>query len=69
LWAKKKRKTSQGKGTDWAEMGERGLGSGLSFFSNSFQTLKTSLKHKIMHSNYDAQALIVSKIIKMIFNV
>jgi hypothetical protein len=39
---------------------------GFSFFQTPFQTrffvqtLQTSLKHKTMHSNYIAQALIIS---------
>jgi hypothetical protein len=41
------------------------------FFSNSFQihfsNFQTSLKQETMHSNHDAQALIISNFIKMMF--
>jgi hypothetical protein len=37
------------------------------FFKLFFQTLQTSPKHKTMLSNYNAQAIIVSNIIEMIF--
>jgi hypothetical protein len=37
------------------------------FFQTPFRTLQTSLNPKTMHLNYDAQELIDSKIIKMIF--
>jgi hypothetical protein len=52
---------------------ERGRQEGFGFF-NSFQTLffklcKLHSNDKTMHSNYDAQALIDSKIIKMILNI
>jgi hypothetical protein len=42
--------------------GERGRGDGFSFF-NSFQihfsNFQTSLEQEIMHSNHDAQALVI----------
>jgi hypothetical protein len=49
--------------------GERGKG--FSFFLNSFQihfsNFQTLLKQETMHSNHDAQALIISNFIKVIF--
>jgi hypothetical protein len=47
---------------------EKGLRFGFPFFFQTpFRTLQTSLNPKTMHLNYDAQELIDSKIIKMIF--
>jgi hypothetical protein len=48
---------------------KRGFGvSFFSFFKLFFKLCKLhSNKHKTIHSNYDAQALIASKIIEMIF--
>jgi hypothetical protein len=50
--------------------GERGQGFRV-FFLNLFQihflNLKTSLKQEIMHSNHDAQHLLFSNFIKMMF--
>jgi hypothetical protein len=62
-WAGEKKKGRLG------QKGEKGRerGFGISFFQTLSQTLQTSLKHKTMHLNYDAQALIVSNIIEMIF--
>jgi hypothetical protein len=48
--------------------GERGLGFFFlfNFFSN-FSNFQTSLKQETMHSNHDAQTLIISSFIKMMF--
>jgi hypothetical protein len=69
-------------GKKWAEEGwatgqkgegkEEGFWCFFSFFQTLFQTFSKlcklhSNKHKTMHSNYDAQALVASKIIEMIF--
>jgi hypothetical protein len=54
----------------WAKREKRGReeGCGVSFFKLLFKLYKLhSNKHKTMHSNYDAQALIVSNIIEMTF--
>jgi hypothetical protein len=48
----------------------RGEGFGVflfKFFSNSFSNFQTPLKQETMHSNHDAQALIISNIIEMMF--
>jgi hypothetical protein len=39
----------------------------LKLFSNSFSNFQTSLKQETMHSNRDAQTLIISNFIKMMF--
>jgi hypothetical protein len=59
---KKERKRETGRG-------EKGFGIFLfKFFSNSFFKLfKLHSHNKTMHSNHDAQALIISNIIEMIF--
>jgi hypothetical protein len=51
------------------EKKKRGRGRGkrvffffFNFFSNSFSNIQTSIKQKSMHSNHDAQALIISKL-------
>jgi hypothetical protein len=62
---KKKKKACR---PDWLraenEGRERGGGKGFAFFfnflSNSFSNIQTSIKQKSMHSNHDAQALIIS---------
>jgi hypothetical protein len=47
---------------------KRGREEGLGFFQTLSKLCKLhSNKHATMHSNYDAQALIASKIIKLIF--
>jgi hypothetical protein len=51
--------------------GERGEGKRfflfLNRFSNSFSNFETSIKQETMHSNHDAQALIISNFIQMLF--
>jgi hypothetical protein len=51
--------------------GEEEMREGFSFFLNSFQihfqNFQTSLKQKTMHSNHDAQVLVISNIIEMMF--
>jgi hypothetical protein len=45
-----------------------GLGiSFLNFFQIHFSNFQTSLKQETMHSNHDAQALIISNFIKVMF--
>jgi hypothetical protein len=64
--------TRKQRGGGWAGPKERREGEkrdlGFLFFKLLFKLYKLhSNKHKTMHSNYDAQALIDSKIIEMIF--
>jgi hypothetical protein len=51
--------------------GERGEELRVIFFKNSFQihfsNIQTSLKQETMQSTHDAQALVISNIIEMIF--
>jgi hypothetical protein len=49
----------EGKGRDEREKGF----SFFKFFSNSFSNFQTSIKQEIMHSNHDAQSLIISNFI------
>jgi hypothetical protein len=39
----------------------------LKLFSNSFSNFQTSIKQETMHSNHDAQSLIISNFIQVIF--
>jgi hypothetical protein len=71
-WVASGGKKREGRWAGWAERekgrGERGLGI---LFLNSFQihfsNIQTSLKQETMHSNHDAQALVISNIIEMMF--
>jgi hypothetical protein len=67
---KEKKKKKSGSG-EWAAREGGGRGKGFSFFLNSFKihfsNFQTLLKQETMHSNHDAQALIISNFIKVIF--
>jgi hypothetical protein len=69
LLVEKKGKRAEGKGAGWAGLREREREVlEFSFFSNSFSNFcKLHSNNKTMHSNHDAQTLIVSNIIEMIF--
>jgi hypothetical protein len=57
-----KRKRERGRWAGWAKR-KRGEGLGIFLFKNSFQihfsNFQTSLKQETMHSNHDAQALVI----------
>jgi hypothetical protein len=63
---KEEKKNGSGK---WAAREEREMGEGkrisffLKLFSNSFSNFQTSIKQETMHSNHDAQALIICNFI------
>jgi hypothetical protein len=71
LLARKRKEEKKNWRGKWAarEKRERGEGRGekdfffLKLFSNSFSNLQTSIKQETMHSNHDAQALIISNFI------
>jgi hypothetical protein len=68
---RKERERERWAGWAWREKGRGERGKGfflfLNLFSNSFSNFQTSIKQETMHSNHDAQSLIISYFIQLIF--